>query len=214
MFADRMFTACFPTGVWMMMREEARAFNAELISTIRDSQATQEWLRNQTVHDPGYSQQSQSLDNLHQREDFQAFNEMALEAARSVLDYMKYQYDSCYITGCWANISNIGEGHRSHIHPNNFLSGVYYAQAPQGCGEIVFDDPRQQVKVLIPSSTEQTLLNSHEYRVQPKTGMLVMFPSWLAHRVTVSKCTDERISVAFNVMLRGRMGFSMASADL
>lgn len=214
MFADRQFTTCFPTGVWVMTRENADGFNTSLVETIHQVRATQGWLRNQTVHDPGYSQHAQSLDNLHEREDFQAFNEMALEAARSVLDFMKYKYGSCYITSCWANVSQIGEGHRAHVHPNNILSGVYYAQAPGGCGEIVFDDPRPQAKVLIPSTIQNTPLNTHEFRVQPKPGMLVMFPSWLAHRVTVSKCKEERISIAFNIMLRGKLGFDMASADL
>jgi len=214
MFSDRQFTTCFPTGVWVMSRESPEALNAALVRTIHGVREQQAWSSNQTVHDPGYSQQAQSLDDLHERDDFHGFNEMALEAARGVLEFMKFEYESCYITSCWANISQIGEGHRAHVHPNNILSGVYYAQAPGGCGEIVFDDPRPQAKVLIPKPIQETPLNTHEFRVQPKTGMLVMFPSWLAHRVTVSKCKEERISIAFNIMLRGKLGFDMASAEV
>jgi len=214
MFSDRQFTTCFPTGVWVMTRADAGAFNPGLVETIHGLRETQGWLSNQSVHDPGYSQQAQSLDDLHKRDDFARFNEMALQAARDVLEFMKFEYDSCYITSCWANISQIGEGHRAHIHPNNILSGVYYAQALGGCGEIVFDDPRPQAKVLIPKPIQETPLNTHEFRIQPKSGMLVMFPSWLSHRVTVSKSKEERISIAFNIMLRGKMGFDMASAEL
>ena len=81
-------------------------------------------------------------------------------AARSVLDFLKYRYADCYITDCWANVCRRGEHHRAHIHPNNVLSGVYYAAAPNGCGDIVFDDPRPQTKVLMPDLRELTPLNT------------------------------------------------------
>ena len=100
------------------------------------------------------------------------------------------------------------------MHPNNVLSGVYYACAPQGCGDIVFDDPRPQAKVLLPNIKELNLLNSHEFRIEPATGMLIVFPSWLTHRVAISKSVQERVSISFNIMLRGEIGFEKASAKL
>ena len=174
----------------------------------------QNWIRNDKVTDPGYGQQAQSFANLHHREDFSGFTRIALSAGRNVLDFLKYKYTDCYITDCWANVCRKGESHRAHIHPNNVLSGVYYAAAPKGCGDIVFDDPRAQAKVLIPDISEPTPLNTHEFRVEPVSGMLIMFPSWLTHRVSLSQSAEDRISISFNLMLRGDIGFEKASAKL
>jgi hypothetical protein len=38
-----------------------------------------------------------------------------------------------------------------------------------------------------------------EYVINPTEGMILMWPSWLEHQVPVSKCSEERIAVAFNV---------------
>ena len=214
MFSEHRFTTCFPTGVWSMMVNGAAALNQSLIPVINDLRSAQPWLANETVDDPGYGQQAQSVANLHNLDQFRDFTRIALGAADQVLAFLKYEYVSSYITDCWANVCRRGENHRAHVHPNNVLSGVYYACAPQGCGHIVFDDPRPQAKVLLPNVTELNPLNSHEFRIEPATGMLIMFPSWLTHRVTVSKSAEERVSISFNVMLRGEIGYEKASARL
>ena len=41
---------------------------------------------------------------------------------------------------------------------------------------------------------------------------MIMFPSWLAHRVAINRSKQERISLSFNVMLRGGYGFDRAYA--
>lgn len=214
MFSDHRVTTCFPTGVWTMMVNEAGVLNPKLIRVINNQRNTQPWLANEQVDDPGYGQQAQSVANLHNLAEFQNFTEVALGAANQVLEFLKYEYVACYITDCWANVCRRGEYHRAHIHPNNVLSGVYYARAPQGCGDIVFDDPRPQAKVLMPNVKELNPLNSHELRVEPTTGMLIVFPSWLTHRVAINRSAEERISISFNVMLRGEIGFEKASATL
>ena len=33
-----------------------------------------------------------------------------------------------------------------------------------------------------------------------KTGTLIMFPSWLLHSVDENRSSEERVSVAFNIM--------------
>ena len=197
----------------MKVNEEA-ALNRRLIEVINDLRNTQPWPANESVDDAGYGQQAQSVANLHNSDEFQDFTRIALAAANQVLEFLKYEYVSCYITDCWANVCRRGESHRAHIHPNNVLSGVYYARAPRGCGDIVFDDPRPQAKILMPNIKALNPLNSHEFRIEPTTGMLIVFPAWLTHRVAVSKSVEDRISISFNVMLRGEIGFEKASAKL
>jgi hypothetical protein len=42
------------------------------------------------------------------------------------------------------------------------------------------------------------------FRLQPKSGTIVMFPSWLTHSVEPWDGEGERISIAFNIMIGRR----------
>ncbi len=37
---------------------------------------------------------------------------------------------------------------------------------------------------------------------------MILFPSWLTHYVPVNDTKEDRISIAFNVMLKGKVGSS------
>jgi uncharacterized protein (TIGR02466 family) len=104
------------------------------------------------------------------------------------------------ITGLWANIAARGGAIAMHSHPNNFLSGVYYAQVQRGADTINFHDPRQQAAVMRPPVTELTAYNTDQVVVQVEEGTMVIFPAWLAHSVDANRSDRERISVSFNVM--------------
>lgn len=197
----------------MMMVEDHQQLNRHWVTKIDMLKKHQKWLPSEKLGDPGYGQHAQSPSNLHEVQDFEAFVELALAASRSVLGFLNYQFEDCYLTDCWANVGDSGDTHRQHIHPNNFLSGVYYAEAPVDCGDIIFDDPRPQAKVIMPRVKELTPYNAHEFRVSPKPGMLLLFPSWLAHRVGINTADGRRVSISFNVMLKGEIGFEKASAS-
>lgn len=215
MFSDVNVVGCFPTPIWRFHVRDADAFNRRLLAEIAKVRQSEGWdAATVAAGRGGFGDNLQSQDDLHLRPEFAEFNTAALGAARQVFDRLKYAYQGCYLTGLWFNISVRGYSHKEHVHPNNFLSGVYYAKAHQGCGSIVFDDPRPQVKVLIPDILEPNPYNTHNFEVEPNVGDMVLFPSWLPHRVRANATEGERISVAFNVMFKGKLGFARAFADL
>ena len=117
--------------------------------------------------------------------------------------------DGFLVTGCWANIKPRGAGHPSHIHPNNFLSGVYYVRAPQAGGNIVFHDPRPQPFLVSPPTRERNQYNSRNADLAARDGLLLLFPAWLHHSVTGNTGDSERISISFNIMFE-RFGEDLA----
>ena len=78
--------------------------------------------------------------------------ELVTGTARRVLDQEQIRYAGLEITGCWANVGFPGSRHRTHAHPNNYLSGVYYVKAPPGGNTINFLDPRPQSAGMVPPS--------------------------------------------------------------
>lgn len=95
-------------------------------------------------------QQTQS--DLQNREVFQELSEFALRAATETSDLLKIEHDAFEVTGCWVNIGPVGAAHREHSHPNNYLSGVYYARVPPDGDTITFSNPRLQATRHRPAS--------------------------------------------------------------
>lgn len=78
----------------------------------------------------------------------------------------------------WANVSEPGDQNASHAHQGPWaLSGVFFVEG--GSGDLVLE------------------WSEGDYRVTPRPGDVVLFPSWLPHRV--EPCTERRITVAFNL---------------
>lgn len=155
----------------------------------------------------------QSRGNLHELPPFQPLTRSVSAASKGVLDFLKLDYQSFVITNCWANINPKGHSHQAHTHPNNFLSGVYYVRAPENSGDIEFHDPRQQAVVLVPKVNERNPFNAWKQSITPKEGQLLMFNSWFQHLVQENRSDEERISISFNVMLKGEVGYESGGAS-
>jgi uncharacterized protein (TIGR02466 family) len=181
----------FPTLVWKIELERAvyEAINARILLLLRTLRPTEA---------AGW----QSPVDLHERAELSELVSVVDATSRRILRFMHIGTDAFEITGCWATVIAPGGSHRMHTHPNNYLSGVYYAQVQSGADTINFHDPRPPASILRPPVTELTGQNTDQVVVSVSTGTLLMFPSWLPHSVDANRSTEERISISFNVMFR------------
>jgi len=142
----------------------------------------------------------QSGQDLHCREQLVDLVSCIHSTAQTVLRFLKVGDNAIEITGCWANINASGAAHAIHSHPNNFLSGTYYVRTHQGADTVNFHDPRPQTAIIRPPVTELTSQNTDQVVVTVSDGMLLMFPSYLAHSVGPNESGKLRISISFNMM--------------
>ncbi|HVR96111.1 MAG TPA: 2OG-Fe(II) oxygenase family protein [Thermoanaerobaculia bacterium] len=103
--------------------------------------------------------------------------------------------------GLWAVVNGRGATNALHIHQRAHLSGVYYVSTPKGCGDLIFEAPRPPQAERGPRLAQQTLKNVERLAALPREGMLVLFPSWLPHRVGPNQSDEERMAVSFNIAL-------------
>jgi uncharacterized protein (TIGR02466 family) len=109
-----------------------------------------------------------------------------------------------YVTQSWLNVTNSGEFHHKHRHPNSFLSGVFYFNAEKDVDKITFFKTEQaQLRI---RTEVWNPYNSESWYFPVETGKLVLFPSTLEHMVTKTESKEPRISLAFNTFLRGELG--------
>ena len=212
MFSERNVADIFPTPLFSYQIADKDGFNAYLMEFINRVRKEEGWDEESLADKDETLEHLHSSEQLHQRKDCKRFVDVAMTATREGLEFLHYKYDDIQMTSFWFNVSRPGYSHRNHVHPNNIISGVYYLKTSPECGSIVFDDPRPQANVLLPDVSEVTPFNNHTYAVTPEAGQMIMFPSWLAHRVAINRSKQERISLSFNVMLRGGYGFDRAYA--
>ncbi len=193
MFTETRLVNLFPIPIWVhqLAPEQSESINRAALQAIEGFRAELS----------GQPLQWQTPNDLQKRPDFEELNGVIKTATTGILRHLQVEYGSFMITGCWANILSTGSPlHRRHTHPNNYLSGVYYVQVPAGGDAIMFHDPKPQTNIIAPRVAAMNEYNSRNGTLKIQPGMLIMFPSWLAHSVPAPQGEGDRISISFNIM--------------
>ena len=104
------------------------------------------------------------------------------------------------ITEAWININRKGHFNYSHDHPGSLFSAVYYVKGGADKGELELKTPITAHTYTISNEMAGNFnaFSGHAMVIPPVTGDLLIFPSWLLHRVNMSRSDQDRISIAFN----------------
>ena len=115
---------------------------------------------------------------LHKREEFGgiveaiSFTLEKLGREINVVDTVRPVIDAS-----WVNVSPKYAANRMHVHPDVYLSGVYYVQVPKNSGRLCFRDPRPQIESMIFPVKRDTMWSEVSY--EPRPGRMFIFPAWL-----------------------------------
>lgn len=195
-----------PIFVW---EEPDQALNEQLSEAILDRYGRLEgkshsnrggWQSPYTLHrwsEPGVRRLLEKID------------EMIRYAVEATVDRPTPSHFDDWLIEAWGNVNVRGARNVSHTHgtPSRpaLWSGIYYVQPGQSSddddvgGQTVFEDrvgmPREVVRTEDPFSKEIT--------VEPKPGLMVLFPSTLRHRVEPYHGDELRITIAFNLYHSG-----------
>ena len=120
-----------------------------------------------------------------------------------------------YITQSWLNITKPNEHHHEHSHANSIVSGVFYISTEED-DKITFIDPNMKLKEMIKIEQESfNPFNSSSCFFPSIANELVLFPSWLSHKVDPNKkATTDRISISFNTFVKGNLGGRQSLTEL
>ena len=117
-----------------------------------------------------------------------------------------------YITQSWLNYTETNQYHHKHQHPNSLVSGVFYINCDDKFDKIkFFNDTYKTIK---PEVKDWNIWNSESWWFSVKTGDVILFPSSLTHMVETKEGTNTRISLAFNVFIKGTVGVNKSLTEL
>ena len=109
-----------------------------------------------------------------------------------------------YITQSWLNYTETNQYHHKHAHPNSLVSGVFYINCHEEHDKIkFFNDAYKTIRLEI---KDWNIWNSESWWFSVKTGDVILFPSSLTHMVETKQGDNTRISLAFNVFIKGTVG--------
>ncbi len=109
-----------------------------------------------------------------------------------------------FITQSWLNYTEKDQYHPKHSHSNSFVSGVFYINCHKELDKITFFN--DDYKTIKPEIKTWNLYNSESWWFPVKTNDIIMFPSSLNHMVETKQGDNTRISLAFNVFVKGIEG--------
>jgi uncharacterized protein (TIGR02466 family) len=109
-----------------------------------------------------------------------------------------------YITQSWLNYTEKNQYHHKHQHPNSLVSGVFYINCHEKYDKIKFF--KEDYKTIRPEVKNWNIWNSETWWFPVKTGDVILFPSSLTHMVETKQGENTRISLAFNVFIKGKFG--------
>jgi uncharacterized protein (TIGR02466 family) len=85
------------------------------------------------------------------------------------------------------------------------VSGVFYVNSDEKFDKIKFYK-KDVYQIIKPEIKEWNLWNSESWWFTVKTGDIILFPSSLTHMVETKEGNNTRISLAFNVFIKGMVG--------
>ena len=117
-----------------------------------------------------------------------------------------------YITQSWLNYTETNQYHHKHAHPNSLVSGVFYINCHEEHDKIkFFNDNYKAIKLEV---KDWNIWNSESWWFSVKTGDVILFPSSLTHMVETKQGSNTRISLAFNVFIKGTVGNNKSLTEL
>jgi len=117
-----------------------------------------------------------------------------------------------FITQSWLNYTETNQYHHKHSHPNSIVSGVLYIDVDEKHDKIkFFNESYKQITLEIKN---WNMWNSASWWFPVKIGELILFPSSLTHMVETKEGDNTRVSLAFNVFVKGKLGSYKEATEL
>ena len=105
------------------------------------------------------------------------------------------------VDGAWINENKGFNFNVPHLHPKCHFAAVYYIKFPKNGGAIGIQNPNKAASMFGLMDVTDCSHFRHDLDIVPKTGSLLIFPSYFEHYVLQGDNIDTRITCAFNMKI-------------
>lgn len=196
----------FPTLIFQIDLADPQELNTHLLKAIyRERLRDQKGISRSNIPELGGWH---SHNDLHKSAEYAGLVAQIGMATDKLSEELGYSRDHTIKIGTmWSIINPPGGANRAHVHPGCLWSGVYYIQAPEGCGNIEFTEPRTAHLMNQPKFAANAKRPKEcwtKIRFKPEPGRMIIFPSWLYHAVDTNLSKEpgdkaNRVIISFNL---------------
>lgn len=141
--------------------------------------------------------------DLHRHPLFKDFAAWAHDNTATAMETLGF-YGNHQITSLWATRHRDRVGHHPHQHSNSFMAGVYYLNGSAKNAGTTFYNVHDLWQRIVPAKLpDKKLIVNSDVTLPFEEGTLLIFPSWLKHRVAPNRLDvsgSVRHVLAFNSM--------------
>ena len=136
-------------------------------------------------------------------------NRLLEEFKKIAVDILSLHNDFM-ITTSWLTRTFPGQARQDfHAHKNSYYSGVfYYGDYYPESGGIEFVSPLVSYSDFFIIPDKLSIINSPTWHIYPEKNTLILFPSYVEHRITENTSTEIRFSLSFNIIPKGLYGYA------
>ncbi len=194
----------FPTPVWSAEMEGYEPVH----EAIRQELAKLDWQTIDQQHHAKYSEHHSFTEDrfitVEQAPTIGTILELFMQLCKQIGEELNWDLSThpLLLTSYWVHATEPGGITQTHSHKPSLLSGVYYVDKPENSGDLVFVDENPYhaygapVKEGMPHP-----LGDETVAFPAKEGTMLIFPSWLSHRVAKNRSGKRRLSLSFNAAL-------------
>ena len=126
-----------------------------------------------------------------------------------LIECKNYKID---VVSMWINKHKSNQNHPPHMHRASLLSGIYFPCKNNNYPDLNFLRP--YAVPFLPITKKLNNINSNTCNLPYVKNRIYMFPSYIYHFVNVNNSLNTRITIAFDVLLRGVYGEQQETLDV
>ena len=135
---------------------------------------------------------------------YKELNKEIIKAVNATIKDVLMLEDVNYrIFSSWLTKTDPGGSSDPHSHTNSWLSGVYYPKGNTSFSIKFYNDHITQFHT---PPKKFNIYNSGEWSIHPDDNYLILFFSQLRHKIMANNSNEDRYSLAFNILPKGKFG--------
>lgn len=198
---EQALTLCFATPIWRFEFSDYEALNAEILEHLERLGWDRLDERQRAAVDASHSFSEDRFVTVEEVPAIGIILEYFIKGCNAIARERNWDIreQEVSLQNYWVHATLPGEITQHHDHKPGVLSGVYYVDKPENSGDLVFVDvnPYHEYRPAVLPGTSDPI-SRPEVTMPAADGTMLVFPSWLPHKVARNDSDRRRVSVSFN----------------
>jgi uncharacterized protein (TIGR02466 family) len=153
---------------------------------------------------------SQNFTDTLPKDEAEELQKIFLDEVELYLRELTNKKIDIYLYSSWINNNNKYSFDTPHHHTGTNVIGVFYLRTFDNCGDLLLHDARGYHNFIdtFEKNTQGLIVSGRNYyRYKPKTGDLILFPSYVVHSTEPNMSNGIRTSLAMNFKFKNPSQF-------